>query len=99
MHTHYFILGMVVFLLLMLCERTFEFTRLKRTDRAVVLYHVGLNITALGFLLRGLTQLWGTELSKGMDAAISGIAGIGHIFLGLSLILLLLRIKKCAVSA
>lgn len=99
MHTHYFLLGMVVFLLLMLSERMFGFSRERRTGVVVVLYHVGLNITALGFLLRGLVQVWGTELSRGMDAALSGVAGIGHILLGLSLILLLLRIKRRAVSA
>lgn len=99
MHTHYFLLGMVVFLLLMLCERMLGFSKEKRTRQVLVLYHVGLNITALGFLLRGLVQVWGTELDKGMDAAISGVAGIGHILLGLSLILLLIRIKRRAVSA
>ena len=55
--------------------------------------------SALGFLLRGLVQVWGTELSRGMDAALSGVAGLGHILLGLSLILLLLRINRRAVSA
>ena len=36
----------------------------------------------------------GLTLSSGMDAAISGIAGIGHILLGVSLVLLLLQIKR-----
>jgi len=44
--------------------------------------------------LRGLTHVWGTELSRGPDASISGIAGIGHILTGVRIILLLLKIKK-----
>lgn len=94
MHTHYFLLGMVVFLLLMLAEKSCSFSGQKGTKGILILYQFGLNIAGVGFLLRGLTQVWGTELSAGMDASISGIAGIGHILLGVSLILLLLRIKK-----
>lgn len=35
-------------------------------------------------------------LSRGADAAISGVAGIGHMLLGISLVLLLLAIRKKA---
>lgn len=95
MHTHYFLLGMFFFLLLALLEKTFVFSG-KRTGKAVVVYQVGLNITALGLLLRGLAQVWGTALSRGMDASLSGTAGIGHILMGVSLVLLLLDIRKKA---
>ena len=33
-----------------------------------------------------------------MNGALSGVAGIGHILLGVSLILILLRIGKCAAG-
>ena len=69
-HTHYFLLGMVFFLLLLLLEKSFSFTGAK-TKRVL-----------------------GTELSTGMNAAISGIAGIGHILLGISMVMLLLQVKK-----
>ena len=49
-------------------------------------------------LFRSVTQVMGADLSKGVDAAISGMAGIGHILLGVSLVLLLLQIKR-SVSA
>ena len=45
-------------------------------------------------VVRGVTQVLGLALSSGMDAAISGMAGIGHILLGTSLVLLLLQIKR-----
>ena len=60
----------------------------------LTVYHVGLNMTAVMLAVRGATQVLGTELSSGMSAAISGIAGIGHILLAVSLILLLLQIKR-----
>lgn len=62
-----------------------------------MVYHIGLNLTAVMFVVRGVAQVLKTPLSSGMDAAISGMAGIGHILLGVSLVLLLLQIK-CSVS-
>lgn len=95
MHTHYFLLGMFFFLFLMLSEKAFSFSG-KNIGRVLMIYHLGLNITGLGFFMRGLTQVWGTDLTRGMDASISGISGIGHILMSIGLILLLLRIKKQA---
>lgn len=64
----------------------------------LIAYHVGLNLTAVMFLVRGVTRALGTALSSGMDAAISGVAGIGHILLGVSLVLLLLQVKRALPS-
>ena len=96
-HTHYFMLGMALFLLLLLLEKSVSFTTAK-TGRVLIVYHVGLNLTAVMFLVRGVTQALGTALSSGMDAAISGVAGIGHILLGVSLVLLLLQVKRAMPS-
>ncbi|WP_345941867.1 DUF2871 family protein [Gemmiger formicilis] len=46
-----------------------------------------------------MAQVLGTALSSGMSAAISGIAGIGHILLGVSLVLLLLQVKRSVADA
>ena len=92
-HTHYFMLGMIFFLLLLLLEMNFSFTAAK-TGRVLAVYQIGLNLTAVMFVIRGVMQVLGMELSSGMDAAISGMAGIGHILLGVSLILLLVQIKR-----
>ena len=93
-HTHYFLMGMVFFLLLLVLEKNFSFSNAKKTGQILVVYHLGLNLTAIMLVVRGITQVLGTTLSSGMDAAISGMAGIGHILLGVSLILLLLQIKR-----
>lgn len=92
-HTHYFLLGMVFFLLLLLLEKNFSFTDAK-TCKILAVYHIGLNLTAVMLVVRGVTQVMGTALSSGMSAAISGIAGIGHILLGVSLVLVLVQIKR-----
>lgn len=92
-HTHYFLLGMVFFLLLLLLEKNFSFTD-EKTGRILAAYQIGLNLTAAMFVVRGVVQVLGTALSTGADAAISGFAGIGHILLGVSLVLLLVRIRR-----
>lgn len=92
-HTHYFLLGVVFFLLLLLLEKSFSFTGAK-TGRVLVTYHIGLNLTAVMFVLRGIVQVRGIAVSTGMNAAISGVAGIGHILLGVSMLLLLVQIKR-----
>ena len=92
-HTHYFIMGMMVFLLLVLLEKSFSFTS-ARTGRVLGVYHIGLNVTVVMMMVRGVAQVLETPLSSGMDAAISGIAGIGHILLGVSLVLLLLQVRR-----
>ena len=90
-HTHYFLLGMVFFLVLLVLEKNFLFTNTK-TGQVLVAYHIGLNLTAV-------VQVLGITLSAGANAAISGMAGIGHILLGVSLVLLLLQIKHGVLAA
>lgn len=96
-HTHYFLLGMVFFLLLLLLEKNFSFTN-EKTGRVLIAYHVGLNLMGVILLVRGVTQVLAPTISSGMSATISGIAGIGHILLGVSMMMLLVQIKS-SVSA
>lgn len=97
-HTHYFLLGMVFFLLLLLLEKNFSFTGAK-TGKVLAAYHTGLNLTAVMLAVRGVTQVLAPGLSHGMDRAISGIAGIGHILLGVSMILLLEQVRRSISAA
>lgn len=92
-HTHYFMLGMVFFLLLLLLEKNFSFTSAK-AGRILAIYHVGLNLTAVMLVVRGVTQVLGIALSSGVNAAISGMAGVGHILLGVSLVILLVELRR-----
>lgn len=88
-------LGMFFFLALMLAEKVFSFSD-RSTGTLLAVYQLGLNITGIGFLARGLIQIQGSPLSRGLDASISGVAGIGHILLGVCIVLLLLKIRKRA---
>lgn len=97
-HTHYFLLGMVFFLLILLLEKNFSFTSAK-TRKVLAVYHIGLNLTAVMFVVRGVAQVLAPALSSGMNAAISGIAGIGHILLGVSMTLLLVQIRRSVLAA
>lgn len=97
-HTHYFLLGLVFFLLLLVLEKNLTFTGAK-TGRVLAFYHIGLNLTAVMLVVRGVTQVLGADLSRGLDAAISGMAGIGHILLGSGLVLLLLELRRSVAAS
>lgn len=90
-HTHYFILGMMFFLVLGLVSMNMNL----KINRAVLFYNVGLNLTAIMLAVRGIVQILDLNV---VSAAISGIASIGHIILGVSLILILLDIKKACIK-
>ena len=60
------------------------------------IYNIGLPITAVMMVIRGITQVLNISLSTAANAAISGIAGIGHILTGVGIILLLVSLKKAA---
>lgn len=43
-------------------------------------------------VVRGIVQVLGLDVS---GAVISGVAGIGHLILGISMVLVLISIRKC----
>lgn len=90
-HTHYFILGMMFFLILGLISLNINF----KSNRAVLFYNIGLNLMAIMLVVRGIVQVLDLNV---VSAVISGIVGIGHIILGISLILILLDIKKGCIK-
>ena len=92
-HTHYFVLGVAGSLILLLLRMNFSFDERKLWNHEIV-FHVGLNATVFMMMVRGIMQVLEFPLSRGVDAAISGIAGIGHIVLGVAIILMILDIGK-----
>ena len=90
-HTHYLMLGMLFFLMLVLLENNFHFIG-NKVRKYLLFYHIGLNLTAIMFVVRGIVQVLSLDVSS---AAISGIAGIGHLILGISMVLVLISIRKC----
>ena len=86
---------MAFFLLLFAIDRVLDGVN---TGKVLIGYHVGLNLAVIMLLVRGMLQVLGTPLPSGADAAISGIAGIGHIILGVSLVMVLLKVRKAAAT-
>lgn len=93
-HTHYFMLGMMFFLILALLEMNLHFMN-DRTKRYVFFYHLGLNLTVIMLMIRSVIQVvYLNSLTTALNVVIAGIAGIGHLILGISLIMILISIKN-----
>ena len=92
-HTHLFLLGTMVFLLVALFAAQGDLMKQKTFRVFLRVYNVGVPLTAVMMAVRGVTQVLGTSLSAGASASISGIAGIGHILTGVGIILLLVSLK------
>ena len=98
-HVHLFLLGMVMFLLVALFADRLDLSGNGRFHAFMCIYNVGVPLTACMLIVRGVTQVLATPLSPGVDSAISGIAGIGHILVGVGLVLLLLSQRQAARKA
>ena len=95
-HTHLFLLGMLVFLVVALYAAHKDLRKLKMFRVFLWTYNIGVPLTAAMLLVRGVTQVLGLNLSSAVNASISGIAGIGHVLTGVGIVLLLLSFKKLA---
>lgn len=95
-HTHLFLLGMMVFLLVALFAAQADLAKQKPFRVFLVMYNIGVPLTAVMMAVRGVTQVLGMSLSSGASASISGMAGIGHILTGAGLILLLVSLRRAA---
>lgn len=95
-HTHLFLLGMLVYLIIALFMRDNDFSSNKLFKTFRVVYNIGVPLTCIMLGIRGVFEVLGTELSKGANAAISGIAGIGHILVGTGIIMLIIVLKNSA---
>lgn len=96
-HTHLFLLGMMIFLITALFCANFKSLPEQKLFKAFLcVYNIGVPITAVMMAVRGVTEVLGTELSKGANGAISGVAGIGHIITGTGIVLLLVSLRSAA---
>ena len=97
-HAHLFLLGMLVFLVVALYGAHHDLRKIKTFRAFLWTYNIGVPLTAAMLVARGVPQVLGLSLSSGASAAISGIAGIGHILTGVGIVLLLVSLKKAAKS-
>lgn len=87
-YTHYLMLGMAFFLMLVLLENNFHFID-NKVRKYLLFYHIGLNLTAVMLVIRGVVQV------ISLDASIAVLIGIAHLILGISMVLVLISIRNC----
>lgn len=97
-HTHLFLLGMLMFLIIALFAEHHDLQKQKFFRVFLWVYNIGVPLTAVMLVVRGIAQVLNVSLSSAANASISGIAGIGHILTGVGLVLLLISLKKTAES-
>lgn len=95
-HTHFFLLGMVVFLLVALFDARLGLQKDKLYKPFMGLYNAGVACASVMMLVRGILQVTGVSLSSGADAGVSGVAGIGHAVTAIGLIVLFVMLIRRA---
>lgn len=96
-HPHLFLLGAALFLVLGLFCTQFKSLPEKKLFRSFLcVYNIGVAATAALMAVRGVFEVLGTELSKGANGAISGIAGLAHMTVAAGIIMMFIALKSAA---
>lgn len=93
-HTHFLVLGMLFFVLLLPLEKVFGLSGSKLFNWFFWIYNVGL-IWTVGFLTFNGTN---TVLGNTTSPAIAGISGFGHVILTVAFILFFLCLRPAALA-
>ena len=92
-HSHFFVLGMFFFLIVLLLEKSFHMTKDKKFKIFYIIYNIALIITGIMLWIRGIFDI--TKNTNMMyDKMITGISGIGHILLGMGIVLFFIILKN-----
>lgn len=93
-HTHLLALGVLFLLIVALFERSFTLSASPLYRWFIVTFHVGLILTVSMQLVHGTMQVF----DKDASAAISGIAGIGHVLLTVAFVVFFLALRTAVAS-
>lgn len=93
-HLHLFVLGSVLFLLLALFSQITDLEQKKTFQYFLRMYNIALPFMIMMFFVRGIFQTLQIELSSGISAMISGIAGLSHIMMAIAVVLLFTALQK-----
>lgn len=91
-HVHLLVLGFLFFLLLFVVLQ--QEKSLKGYVRPLAVYVIGLTGTIVAFMVRGIYSITAEGVALFPDAMLSGMAGIGHILLGIGVVWTMLRMLK-----
>lgn len=98
-HVHLLMLGTVIFLIAALFAKVTPLQAQRLYRPFLITYNIGVPLTAIMLVVRGVVEVRAVPLSAALNASISGISGIAHIITGTGLILLLLALRKAADAA
>lgn len=93
-HVHFFVLGVVLFLIIAILNHLINLEQNKGFKVFLILYNISLPFIAVMFLTKGIIQVLDLSLSPAINSMISGIAGVSHFMLGGSLIFLFVLLIK-----
>jgi len=93
-HTHLLSMGMLFMLVLLALTKLFPLISNKWFKRFFILYNVAFIETVSMLIVRGVVQVSVNDLSSSTDGMIAGMAGIGHIGIGVSLVFLFMSLTK-----
>lgn len=96
-HLHLMVLGTILFLILSLFSINTDLLKHKKFNVFLKIYNIALPFMVIMMVIRGITQVLNINISKGLDASISGIAGLSHILMLISYIFLFLVLKNLNV--
>lgn len=98
-HVHLLMLGTVIFLIAALFAKVTPLQEQRLYRPFLITYNIGVPLTAIMLVVRGVVEVRAVPLSAALNASISGISGIAHIITGTGLVLLLLALRKAADAA
>lgn len=93
-HLHLFVLGSALFLLLALFSQITDLEQKKTFQYFLRMYNIALPFMIMMFFVRGIFQTLQIELSSGISAMVSGIAGLSHIMMAIAVVLLFTALQK-----
>ena len=93
-HGHLFMLGMIMFLVILLLNDKFDIISLKKFNIFYIIYNIGVLMTSVMLAVHGVIEVLNVNASKALLSSISGTSGIGHILLGIGIVLLFFMLKE-----
>ena len=97
-HGHLLALGTLVFLIVALFYDKLDLGNNKKFKMFSKVYNIGVILTAIMMLVRGVIQVKGVALTYSKSAMISGIAGLGHIILFIGLLLFFMALREESIK-
>lgn len=92
LHTHFLVLGFLFFLVVLLLEKVFQFSKTKSEKLWFISYQIVFIYFIITMGLRGVAQVKGFEV-----AGLSHMAGLAHALLGANLIWFMFLLRKKVV--